>query len=124
MKVVLNKCYGGFSLSNEAVERCVELGMKMTQLDAAGFVVDKEADFYPMRSSLFKTQRYGAIRDHKNEFRAHPSVVQAVEELGDKANGPFAKLQVIDIPFDSLLGWHVDEYDGMERISENYSSWG
>ncbi len=123
MKVVLNKCYGGFALSNEAVERCVELGMTMTELDERGYVIDEEAHFFKMRSSIFKDQKYAALKDNEKEFRAHPAVVQAVEELGDKANGPFAKLQVIDIPFDSLLGWHVDEYDGMERISENYSSW-
>jgi hypothetical protein len=123
MKVVVNKCYGGFSLSNAAVERCVELGMKMTALDENGFAVDKEADFYVMRGSLVKSQKYAALSSDRNEFRANPAVVQTVEELGDKANGVFAKLKVIDIPFYSMLGWHVDEYDGMEKIVENHSSW-
>lgn len=124
MKVVINKCYGGFTLSNAAVERCVELGMTLTE-SVNGNPKDPNAHFVHFKDrSIFKDQHYYARRDHANEFRCDPRVVQAVEELGDAANGPCSELKVIEIPFDGPSGWEVDEYDGMESIVPNHARWG
>ena len=117
MKVVINVCYGGFGLSNKAVKRCLELGMKETTYNKQGNYTDETADF------VKSEKKYYAKNSHLESFRANPIVVQVVEQMGDKANGDFAKLKVIDIPFDSIEGWHIDEYDGWESICENHRSW-
>jgi hypothetical protein len=95
MKVIINTCFGGFSLSQEAVDRCVELSLDRDDLE------------------------YCMTRD----IRTNPIVIQVVEELGEKANGDYAKLKIIDIPFDSEEGWHIEDYDGRERVSEEHRTW-
>lgn len=50
--------------------------------------------------------------------RHDPVLVQVVEEMGDEANGDYAKLRI-----DEVSGpYHIDEYDGFESVetSEGY----
>jgi hypothetical protein len=69
MKLVVNKCYGGFGVSKAVYD---ELGLKW---DGYGYL-------------------YGtALQD-----RSNPQLVAAVEKLGKKANGSCAELEVIKIP--------------------------
>lgn len=96
MKVVLNKCYGGFSLSEAAFK---ELGLKW---DGYGYLYDTE---------------YSGDRG-----RANQKLVAVVEKLGQKSWGSVAKLRVVEIPDD--IKWEIIEYDGMERIEEVHQSWG
>ena len=70
MKIVNNKCYGGFGLSKEADEY---LGLAW---DGHGYAY----------------RYYGNRADHK--------LVECVETLGDIANGSCAKLKVVEIPDD------------------------
>ena len=87
MKVVYNCCFGGFSLSEAGVRRYLSL------------------------RSMPHTDDLNGLR---NIDRSCPFLVQTVEELGKRANGPFAALDIIDIPAGSL--WRIDEYDGMESV--------
>ena len=89
MKVVINRCYGGFGLSKEAYE-----------------FLGKEWDDYGFANSI---------------DRSDPKLVKCVETLGDKANGRFAELKVVEIPDD--IAWYIDEYDGMETIEEVHRTW-
>ena len=70
MKVVINKCYGGFGLSEEAYEF---LGLEW---DGYGYKYEDEED------------------------RTNPKLVECVETLGEKASGINAKLSVVEIPDD------------------------
>ena len=88
MKIVVNKCYGGFSLSQEAYR---ELGLKW---DGYGY--------------------YDCSRSDEN-------LVRVVEKLGDKANGSYAKLRIVEIPDD--VNWEIDDYDGIETVREKHRSW-
>jgi hypothetical protein len=90
MKIVINKCYGGFGLSKEAYEY---LGLEW---DEFGF------EF---------------IDDRTNE-----KLIKCVEELGEKANGKFAKLKIVEIPDDTEF--EIEEYDGREWIAEKHRTWG
>ena len=88
MKVVLNGCYGGFSLS----EAALKLGREMTGNPNWG--------------------KFGGF--HGDLERADPALVAVVERLGDAASGDFAQLRVEDIAPGSR--WRIDEYDGNECV--------
>jgi len=93
-KVVVNSQYGGFSLSQKAVDLYKEkTGVTLNQYD----VWDTEVD------------------------RDDPALVQVVEELGKDANGECAALKIVEIPED--VDWFVQEYDGAEWVAEKHRTW-
>ncbi len=96
MKIVINKCFGGFGLSKLAVEKIAQ----RKGVDASA------VDEY----------------DIKSEGRADPDVVAVVEELGRDADGRFAELKVVEIP--DGVRWFISEYDGIEHIAETHRTWG
>ena len=91
MKVVINGCYGGFSVSRRAMEH---MGLPCRDEDESSFGWDSE---YPEIA------------------RNDPRLIKAVEELGEAANGEHAKLLVVEFP-DKYKYWEVDEYDGNEGL--------
>lgn len=122
MKVAINKDYGGFGLSDAAVERCVQLGMTLTTYDDEGGYVNPNANFVD-RGSPQVGGKYHEIDKYEKEFRTNPIVIKVIEEMGEEANGFCSHLAVIDIPFESVDGWYIDEYDGYETIREEHRSW-
>ena len=90
MKIVINTCYGGFGLSDEALK------------------------LYNEYSEHDETNYYHIERDD-------PALVRVVEELDEKADGNYASLKVVEIP--DGVEWCIDEYDGMEHIAEEHSTW-
>lgn len=126
MKVVINKCYGGFGLSDEAYLELAKSGVPIrayveqerdpvTRLYKPQPVNQGEVIFDTQLSpkkSWSSGQRYwctGWIA--RNDSR----LVALVEKLGPAANGRYAKLEVVEIP--DGIQWQIDEYDGMEQIS-------
>lgn len=88
MDVVINTCHGGFMLSDEAVKWLKEHGKEGAH--AYSFISGKKRD--------------------------HPLLVQMVRELGDKADGGYARLKIVQIPADA--DWRISVYDGDEWVSE------
>lgn len=131
MKVVINSCHGGFNLSDEAIKLCLERGMRLTTLDKKGQYNDPTADFVVYKQQNPRDSRFHVVNKWNEEilhndcnaFRSNPILIQVVEELGEKANGRYAKLKIIEIPFDGPEGWEVDEYDGSECIVEKHRKW-
>jgi hypothetical protein len=117
MKVAINRCWGGFGLSDEAIELCIEYGMTCVDHKDKSH---ESADFVTFNR---RKDNYYAHHSHEHEFRTHPVVIRVIEELGDEANGPRAELDIVEIPFDSCDGWYIDDYDGKETIHETHSSW-
>ena len=101
MKVVINRCYGGFSISKKAAEYMAERGSEIAKKDLS------------LPSEYFHSYDYE---------RTDPLLIEAIETLGKEANGDSANLAIIEIPND--MDWYIDEYDGMESIHENHRSWG
>ncbi len=95
LKVVINKCYGGFSLSWKAVERLKELGHPLA--------IDCNPHTFNYDGYLDEIERHD------------PLLVQVVEELGDEADGESAALSIKEIHF----GYEIDDYDGQESIRGN-----
>jgi len=82
MKIVINRCYGGYGLSKEAYKF---LGLEW---DSYGYAFDDD--------------------------RTNTKLIECVEQLKEKANGSFAKLQIARIP--DNIKWEINEYDGMECV--------
>lgn len=53
--------------------------------------------------------------------RDDPVLVDLVRELGPACWGDHAKLKIVRIPTD--VEWHIEEYDGMEWVSEKHRTW-
>ena len=112
MKIVINRCHGGFGLSEKAIELLFE--------KKGWTLVRKVLD------STFTSYYKDSIQDDNffNEFdldRNDPDLVAVVEEIGDKANGWAAVLKVVDVPEDVI--WYVKEYDGIEWVAEKHRTW-
>lgn len=119
-KIVINACYGGFSLSDKAMLRYCEL---------KGITVypEKEKDSWGFTSYFLdapenrKKDDYNVLTD-SDINRDDPVLVQVVEELGEDAHGRYSNLKIVEIPDDVF--WHISEYDGYESVAENHRSWG
>ena len=78
MKIVINKCYGGFGVTKSVYE---ELGIKW---DGYGHL-DNES--------------FGIESDDYKAFRADSRLIAAVEKIGEKeSSGEFASLSIVEIP--------------------------
>ena len=140
MKIVINNCFGGFGLSHEAVMRYCEIkGIDVYPEQDTTFwkfwtywivkpedrLKTKDGDaFYSM--SMADRQAYNAAHSAQTIYprdieRNDLALVQAVEELGDKANGDHAELIIVDIPDD--VNWTIEEYDGSEHVAEVHRTW-
>lgn len=86
MKIVVNRCYGGFHLSNKAKNKLAKaVGVKTVDL----WVED---------------------------YREHPALVAIVEEMGVKAyDASVSELKIVEIP-DNATDWELDECDGFEDV--------
>ena len=94
MKIVINRCYGGFGLSQQAELLLADLkGPHMDDIDP--FYFDDNRD------------------DH--------DLVAVVEELGEAANGQFSNLKVVEIP--DGVQYTIEDYDGVEHIAEVHRTW-
>ena len=140
MKIVINRCFGGYGLSHEAVMRYLDLkGITVYPEQGEGTwkfwtywlvkpedrLEEKEgADFYAM--SIEDRQAYN--KQYSDETfvdgdiaRNDSVLVQVVEELGDVANGEHAELAIVEIPDD--VEWEISEYDGSEHVAEKHRVW-
>lgn len=139
MKVVVNRCYGGFGLSDKACE----MVMKRKGLDCFRYKQTKY-NFLDGVNEYTRCEKYDnndifinyltvdlgeKVDKFPNETywycgnldRDDVDLIAVVEELGEEANGKFSKLEVVEIP--DGIDWEIDDYDGMETIEEVHRSW-
>ncbi len=114
MKIIINKCYGGFGLSEEAV---LLYGKKKgLNIIAVKDKIMKNLCHYYLNEKI--ESNYFSDRDIQ---RNDPVLIEVVEELGKKANGYCAELKIVEIPDD--VEWIIEEYDGKEWIAEDHRRW-
>jgi len=109
MKIVKNCCYGGFGLSNE---------LKREYLKRSGISYTEEDGF--MKSINFIDED-GVNIPFDEIPRDDTLLIQLVEEMGEKADGDFADLVVVQVPDD--VKWEIEDYDGMETVREVSRCW-
>ena len=101
MKLVINGCYGGFSVSPAVLEF---LGLENVYgiLSNRDFDIEGSRDYYA--------------------FRSHPKLIEAIELIGEEASsGRYANLRIIEIP--DGIDYSIAEYDGKEWVEESHRTW-
>ena len=101
MKVVINKCFGGFGLSDEAIRLYAsKKGIQLGEKTNWGFYEELYDGDIP---------------------RDDPVLVELVEQLGTDADGSYSELGIVEIPED--VDWYIEEYDGLEWVAERHRTW-
>lgn len=153
MKVVINRCYGGFGISPSAVKRMAELNgrechffemaarsngkyayLTLEQAEAAhgwwvAFDTEKPPEQPKNWYELSQVEREAFNAEYERHSlpsgreldRSDPILLQVIDELGEKANGAYAKLAVVEIP--DGTDYTIEEYDGNEHVAEVHRTW-
>lgn len=140
MRIVINACFGGFHLSYYGVMRYAEIkcfalypffdNITRSVYKERAVIGNPEVRHHYSRVPLEGLPVWengdpklpsGASFSSSEISRDDPALVQVVQELGQKANGKFASLKVVQIPDE--VEWEIEEYDGNEHISEKHHSW-
>lgn len=116
MKIVVNRCYGGFSLSEEAIYALyARRGIRVyTVEDNLGSVYSTvpEEEYKKIRNADKVSGNYVKLNDvfisPYAVDRDDPDLIAVVEELGsERASGDFAELEIVDIP--DGIQYEIDE---------------
>lgn len=141
MELVINKCFGGFGLSNKAKKRLMELRgqgvffYKQTKYDFN----DEEEEYILLQDlnddsmSIITSNKYfGETTNYipnenylwidKCELKRNDkNLIKVVKELGEEANGRFASLKIVEIP--DNIEYEISDYDGVESVEERHRIW-
>ena len=130
MKVVINRCHGGFGLSEKAVMRYAELsGIDLYRYKDPRFGL---MEYYKVPKEEFdriKTENpeaysfYNSLIFFESSIkRTDPILIQVIEELGElESSDDSADLKIVEIP--DNIEWKIHEYDGIERVVEKHRTW-
>lgn len=139
MKIVINKCFGGFGLSDKAIEMVMKRkGLGCYRYKQTKYRFESGVEEYircekfddDAMFTYYQTEDLGEKINHLpnethwyygNLDRTDVDLIAVVEELGEEAGGRFASLRVVEIPDDVV--WEIDDYDGIETIHEVHRSW-
>lgn len=131
MKIILNKCYGGFDVS----EKAYELYAEKKGVSLYRYWGDYKNEKMRKGSGLVTyhfTKDFGDnVENDKIDWETYlcldyghrddPILIEVVEELGNQASGRYGKLVVVEIP--DGMDYVIDEYDGIETLHENVKAW-
>ena len=145
-EIVINKCWGGFGLSHDAIMLYAEYaGFKLYP-----FVEIREKKGVEWSSCTGKFKSYIDERSKSNPYdlifyskkplkrdgtyeeyswfsvdnikRDDSALTKVVKKLKEKSFDTHAELKIVKIPDD--IKWEINDYDGMESIEEKHKSWG
>jgi len=113
MKIVINRDFGGYGLSDQAIrEYGKRKGLNLVE------DVPNDYGFTCFYVNEISEDTYFSEREI---IRNDPVLVEIVERLGSEANGRYSDLKIVEIPDD--VDWEIMEYDGMEHIAEKHRTW-
>jgi hypothetical protein len=141
MKVVINNCYGGFSISEKAIylyaeKKGITLYPEEDGIFTKYWTVPSDNEDRIKCQEIQDNFSKSSKEDRKwsNQFcsdneiygrdipRDDTILVAVVEELGEESYGRCAELKIVEIP--DGVSWQIEEYDGMEHIAEVHRTWG
>ena len=108
-KVVINNCFGGFSLS----------------ATAWALLAERKGGVLHTRESAWGTTHYIVMPDGAEIYnmdieRDDVDLVAVVEVLGtNAASSEDSQLEIVTLP-DDVTQWFIDEYDGEEILREGH----
>ena len=153
MKVVINKCYGGFSISALAVKRIAELQgracyfyiysgdnlipIKIEDIQKSGSSLWSAYDI-PDASSLRHKKAWSEMTDDErhesNELHEKHSISERPDKRDDHilvrvveelGSGANGRSANLEVvEIPDGVDYEVEEYDGMESIHEKHRAWG
>jgi hypothetical protein len=134
MKIIINRKYGGFGLSVDAIMMLADLkGLQVTPTKNEWGSIEYWANTawfgkyrQPITHKEFLTLSEADRQDyiaHRNQnifdYRTLPrhdkDLVHVVETLGEAANGEYANLKIYERDWDED-DYTINEYDGMEEL--------
>lgn len=149
MKVVINRCFGGFGISTEALKELVKRNAACIESYTPKYYYGGENENYtrkdewevlwkkdfagyknigdgmmvhPSGYNIFKDGLLYLLKDSwEKEVRTDKDLISVVETMGEESNSMFANLKIVEIP--DGISWEIDEYDGIEKINETHNSW-
>lgn len=148
MKLVINKCYGGFGLSDAAEDALIGKCSHIELVEPIEYYGGPGSSYYEAnkgrkgpndwresyeRDLARGKQGLGYTRFHDGKVicdshrddanRACPELVKVVESMGEAAaSGQLAELRVVEIP--DGAEYEINEYDGIESVHEKHEVWG
>lgn len=114
MTVVLNKTYGGFSLSDKAM--AAFLALKDTEYTTKDGIYGIEF-YYTDGNQIHLCNMF----DTDLALRTDPDLIQVVATLGEESWGNCSKLALIEVPDGIPVA--IADYDGVEWVEEIHRTW-
>lgn len=136
MKVVINKCFGGYGLNMKAQKEIARLkGMQLWFYTGSGRIAERlkmVKDEVEPFILVAVTKNFGNeatwgeidnfIFNAKELERNDKDLTQALENLGVKnCNTRFSELKIVKIP--DGMEYEITDYDGVETLHEKHRSW-
>ena len=139
MKIVINKCYGGYSLSPKALKElakrkgkeCYFFKSEITKGFKTKFTkisideTEKVSCVFAFDSPTPKENDNGWFQLHSvmadRYERTDKDLIAVVEKLGKEANGDYSELEVVEIP--DGIDYEIEKYDGVEWVAEKHRTW-
>lgn len=130
MKIILNKDYGGFDVSKLGYELYAKKkGLKLycyfSERINRHWLYKKSNGIDSILNQYFTKdfgddarisdedfQKYNLYLDSK--YRTDETLIEVIEQLGQKSSGKFGNLKIVEIPDNSY--YVIDKYDGYETI--------
>lgn len=129
MKIVINRSFGGFGLSFEAVLLYAKIkNIKLYPYKI--YQADRSSAIYKKVYHSIENDCIWLLNDHGDIYinkgihydifspycidRADMALVEAVHQLGERASGVFSKLKIIELPDNA--DYSIRHRHGMERI--------
>lgn len=115
-KIIYNDCYGGYTLSDNAIDWLSEHGSESTK----NFIAQKrieakeKEDFSSASQDSIDNAKFYVMDAVRSFLKRHdPDLVAVVEALCKEVNGTFSELAIAEIDEDKYF---IDEYDGRETV--------
>ncbi len=130
MKLIINKCYGGFGINTETMKKLVMAGdpaiRKMSVQEYSGRknfqedLTDIGDRFYtdPLELCAIKD---GTVYTPDYESLRTSEILIGMIEAGVNVNTPVSKLEVVSIP--DNVDWVIEAEDGLEHVAEVHRTW-